>query len=96
MMLISDIARLARLIVDNTTLLDNHLQAHNIPQPSFHEDGPVGFGSLGEHPEVEEARKKALEACLELSDLLQGPLALLLPTVYICLPLHNIRAKGQT
>lgn len=77
----SDIVRLAGLITASTNILDGHLKVHNLPPPSFDVDGPIEFGMLAEHPEIERARTTAIEASMELSDLLQGPIALLRPSV---------------
>lgn len=80
-MALSQIARLAGLIATSASMIDNHLSSNNLPPPSFHEDGPVEFGMLTNHPEIEKARTTTIAACMELSDFLEGPLALLRPNV---------------
>ncbi|KAF3770022.1 S-adenosyl-L-methionine-dependent methyltransferase [Cryphonectria parasitica EP155] len=73
------ISLLSESIFRNIKVVDSYLKANNLPGPSFDVDGPtfLDIGSDGEH--VEEARVKALEAAVELVDLLQGPLATLRP-----------------
>ncbi|KAL8698403.1 MAG: hypothetical protein Q9201_006592 [Fulgogasparrea decipioides] len=74
----SKISELAESVAVNTAVVNEYLHQHNLPFPSFHEDGPVDL-MLG--LEAEKARITALEACLHLHDLLCGPLELLRPTV---------------
>lgn len=75
------ISLLSESIFRNIKVVDSYLKANNLPGPTFDVDGPtfLDIGSDGEH--VEEARVKALEAAVELVDLLAGPLATLRPLV---------------
>jgi hypothetical protein len=75
------ISLLSESIFRNIKLVDSYLKAKNLPGPSFDIDGPtfLDIDSDGEH--VENARVKALEAAVELVDLLSGPLATLRPLV---------------
>jgi hypothetical protein len=75
------ISLLSESIFRNIKVVDSYLKAKNLPGPTFDVDGPtfLDIDSDGEH--VEEARVKALEAAVELVDLLSGPLATLRPLV---------------
>ena len=75
------IAELAGLIASNTATVDDYLRSHNLPSPSFDVDGPVNLGIPAEAVEIESARVAAVEASMELQDLLQGPNTLLRPNV---------------
>ncbi|KAI9687146.1 MAG: hypothetical protein M1822_002557 [Bathelium mastoideum] len=71
------IAELANLVQANTLKVDDWLQRHHLPSPSFDEDGPVDFKISS--PEVQDARNAAIEASIELQDLLAGPSNLVRP-----------------
>lgn len=75
----SRIAELASLVQANTASVDKYLREHNLPFPSFNEDGPVDFKI--ESDEIQKARTAAMEASLELHDLLLGPSMCLRPVV---------------
>ena len=81
----SSITELAALVQNNTAKVDRYLREHDLPFPSFDEDGPVDFGL--EAKEVQDARTVAMEASLELHELLLGPSMCLRPVV--CLPSHT-------
>ncbi|KAL9598141.1 MAG: hypothetical protein Q9219_004697 [cf. Caloplaca sp. 3 TL-2023] len=74
----SRILQLAAQLLTNIAKVDEHLESNGLPQPSFHEDGPV---TLQLSAEAETARLAALAASLELGDLLRGPNDLLRPTI---------------
>lgn len=74
----SRIAELAGAILSNTTKIQEYLRSNELPFPSFDEDAPI---DLKLPPDLNDARIKALEASIELQDLLQGPDQLLLPVV---------------
>lgn len=76
----SRIAELASIISINTTKINDYLQTHNLPQPSFDVNGPVQ-PILAGNSELEDARLRAVEASIELQQLLQGADKLLLPEV---------------
>lgn len=62
--------------------MDSYLQSHSYPQPSFAVDAPTQLLPLdANNPDIEEARIAAIEASIELQQLLQGPKSLLSPTV---------------
>ena len=65
------IVQLATDIIKNTTKVDAYLNVKGLPTPSFHEDGPVDFGIESE--DISRAREKAIDASLELHNLLLGP-----------------------
>ena len=78
----SYISYLAETISTNTAKVDSYLQLHSLPQPSFAVDGPTRLlPSDADAPDIEEARTKAIEASIELQQLLQGPRSLLTPSV---------------
>jgi hypothetical protein len=74
----SRIAQLAELVLNNTITFDSYLKENGLPTPSFDVDAPDIFGIS---VDVERARVQALEAAMELVDLLQGPIAPLRPLV---------------
>lgn len=75
----SRIVELAKSILVNTNELDAYLTSNKLPQPSFSIDGPIEFGTNS--PGVNRARISAIEATMELQDLLLGPTMLLRPIV---------------
>ena len=75
----SRIIELATLVQTNTAKVDSYLREHNLPFPSFDEDGPVDFRI--ESDDIQNARTAAMEASLELHDLLLGPSMCLRPVV---------------
>lgn len=75
------IAELAAIVSTNTAKIDDYLKYHGLPSPSFHVDHPADLGIPPEAIDVDNARKLALEASMELQDLLQGPTSLLRPVV---------------
>ena len=75
----SRILDLANEIVRNTSIVNNHLAASGLDQPTFDVDGPTNL-EFDSH-EAEEARMNAIAASTELHDLLQGPIACLRPAV---------------
>ena len=78
-MALTRIAELAGQIRDNTAKVDEYLQSEGLPSPSFDEDGPVDFKI--EDKNVQFAREAAIDASLELHQLLLGPALCLRPVV---------------
>lgn len=76
----SRIVELATLIATSTAKIDEYLRLHNHPQPSFDVDAPAQV-LPDETPEIEDARTTAVEASIELQELLQGAESLLCPFV---------------
>lgn len=76
----SRLMELSSIISTNTSKINEYLQSHNLPQPSFDIDAPTQPVPTG-NQELEEARTKAVEASIELQQLLQGVDKLLLPEV---------------
>ena len=74
----SRVVQLATLIATNTTKVDDYLRSQNHPEPSFDVNGPTQVVP-GATSEIEEARTTAVEASIELQELLQGPGALPFP-----------------
>jgi len=73
----SRLIELATQIQASTATIDAYLKEHNLPEPSFHENGPVEFGLKSE--EAQKALDAAKASSLELFDLLQGPAVALRP-----------------
>lgn len=80
-MSITRIAELATSVSTNTAKVDEYLKSHSRPSPSFDVDHPADLGIPPEAIDIDNARKAALEASIELQDLLQGPTSLLRPVV---------------
>lgn len=83
----SRLSELAAQIQASTCTVDKYLKDHNLPAPSFHEDGPVDFGL---NKEAQKALEAAKTSSLELFDLLQGPAVALRPTVSFSLAILGI------
>lgn len=87
----SRITELAGIISSNTSKVDEYLRQNVLPQPSFEIDGPVN--PIPDAPEeIEKARDSAVEASIELQQLLQGTDSLLFPhvsTVLYIIEMHN-------
>ncbi|KAH6679301.1 putative O-methyltransferase [Halenospora varia] len=78
----SRILELSTIISQSTTKISTYLSATNLPHPSFSEDAPLTILPEGTSaPEIEEARIAAVEASIELQQLLQGVDALLTPDI---------------
>ena len=75
------IVDLANLISKNTATLNEYLKVHSLPSPSFDVNAPKDLGIPADAMEIDTARKAALEASIELQDLLQGSISLLRPAV---------------
>lgn len=75
----SRIAELAFIIQSKTAQVDEYLQSHDRPSPSFDVDCPPDLGIPPDATDIEEARMEAIEASIELQELLQGPANLLRP-----------------
>lgn len=69
---------LATSILENASKLEAYLQDMGQPLPSFEQDYPP---ELPLSSEMQAVRTSAVDACLELHDLLVGPAMLLRPTV---------------
>lgn len=76
----SQIVELANQLVRNVNDVNAYLLSNDLPQPSFDVDGPLELGTQSA-PDVEAARISAIEATMELQDLLLGPTMLLRPIV---------------
>ena len=83
-------AHLAALISSNTAKIDMYLKSQGLPSPSFDVDAPNDLGIPPEATDIDDVRKSALEASIELQDLLQGSTSLLRPVV--C----SLRARGRS
>ena len=72
------IGQLADVISASAHTISDYLEQNHLPQPSFEVNGPI---TLGLSPQVEGVRRAAIDALQELLDLLQGPVACMLPRV---------------
>lgn len=77
----SRITELASIIASRTAKVDEYLRSHNRPSPSFDIDNPPDLGIPIDAVDIDEARVEAIEASIELQELLQGPASLLSPIV---------------
>lgn len=82
----SRIAELAALIAENTAKVDDFLREKGLATPSFDVDAPAHVPIPPEATEIETARRIAMEAATELTDLLSGSTALLRPQVRLLEP----------
>jgi hypothetical protein len=71
---------LAQRIASQTSVIDEHLRNNDLPQPGFQPGAPVE-PIQREVPDIKRARTEVIEATIELKQLLEGPVALLLPEV---------------
>ena len=79
-MSVSRISDLAAEVSRSTAILDEHLSKNDLPQPSFDPDAPIdAFGGAPDH--IESARNNAIEACIELQQLLGGNVNVMIPDV---------------
>ena len=75
----SRIVELAKQILAKTIEVDSYLTLNGLPQPSFEVNGPLDLRIKSE--EVEAIRIAAIEASVELQELLLGPKILIRPVV---------------
>lgn len=66
--------QLASAITENTSKIDTYIEENKLPEPSFEESNPP---VLNLPPDLETARKTALEALDELRDHLLGPIGII-------------------
>ena len=85
----SRILQLVNQLVHNVDNVNSYLQSNSLPQPSFDLDAPLELGTKSA-PDVEAARISAIEATIELQDLLMGPTMLLRPMVRIQIRSHSL------
>lgn len=71
---------LANTITQSTETLCRLLAEHGLPMPSI-DTTPRTTSPSGNTPEIATAKAKAINACMELLDRLQGPLTCMLPLV---------------
>ncbi|KAF2734829.1 putative O-methyltransferase [Polyplosphaeria fusca] len=74
----SRILHLAQIIAAQTALVDEHISNSGVAAPSFEADAPIEPIQKS-NAEVERARVSAVEASIELRQLLEGPIKLILP-----------------
>ncbi len=75
----SRIVELATKIFANVNEIDNYIQSNNLCQPSFDVDGPLELEI--ESAYIRASRESAIDALVQLQDLLKGPKAILRPEV---------------
>jgi hypothetical protein len=69
----SRIIELSQLIATNTAKVNDYLIANNLPTPSFDVDAPLQSLVPSNEPDIIFARDSAIQACVELRQLLLGP-----------------------
>lgn len=69
----SAISLLAQRIAANTAIVDDYLNGHNLPQPSFAIDAPLNSVIPESEFEITKARQEVISDTLELRRLLLGP-----------------------
>ncbi|KAI8625554.1 putative O-methyltransferase [Xylariaceae sp. FL1651] len=69
----SRLMELTARIAKNTEIVNNYLNANNLPLPSFEQDGPLTSLIPPTEPLVAAARQSAMYDCQELRQLLAGP-----------------------
>lgn len=84
----SRLSELSQVIAQNVSIVERYYQQHGLPMPSFDVGGPTD--TTMHDPIIERARIVALEASIELRDLLEGPTMLLRPVVGESLVRSNI------
>lgn len=73
------ISELSQIIARNTAIVEQYHLKHSLALPSFEADGPVN--TMFEDATIERARIAAVEASMELTDLLEGPTMQIRPVV---------------
>ncbi|KAF5014103.1 hypothetical protein F66182_15037, partial [Fusarium sp. NRRL 66182] len=77
------------LFSSQTSLIDQHLQNNDLPEPSFDQNGPTE-PIQNETLDIQKAKTDVIEATIELRQLLEGPMKLVLPEVCLYhIPLFN-------
>jgi hypothetical protein len=67
------LSELAAIISQKAAYLENYLEEHNLPQPSFSADGPSSFPVAATAQEASAARFALIDAAKDLRDLVVGP-----------------------
>lgn len=67
------VTELANAIAKDTATVNEYFEKHNLPKPSFDENGPVHIRIPPTEPEAFMAHQRAVAATSELNILLQGP-----------------------
>lgn len=87
------IAELTAVVLTNTAKIDDYLESHGLPSPSFAVEHPADLGIPPEAIDIDNARNAALEASIELQDPPQGPTSLLRPVVCYFSAKHSASPK---
>lgn len=69
---------LARTVLQQTSLIEDYFNTNNLPPPSFDEHSPA---ELPLTAKLQPARQRAIDAAMELQDLLMGPAMQLRPVL---------------
>jgi hypothetical protein len=69
----SSLSELAQQITVTAAKLDEYINSHNLPKPSFDKDGPVKFPVPESEVEIHKARMQLIEAAKTISELALGP-----------------------
>lgn len=77
----AEVISLAKTITQSTESLCRLLTEHGLPMPSLDTTPQSTFSPQASTAEIATAKAKAINACMELLDRLQGPLTCMLPLV---------------
>lgn len=72
------IAELSKRISDNTAIVDDYLNANNLPQPSFAADGPPALQIPPSETRVLAAQDAVVADSQRLHNLMKGPTEMLM------------------
>ena len=74
----SRIMELAKLVTDNTAIVDEYLRSHDLPSPSFNPDGPLTIPIPAHEEAVVRAQDTVVACSQELHNLMKGPTEMLM------------------
>jgi hypothetical protein len=74
------IAELAIAIAENTKILDDYLQSHGLPSPTFAVDGPMALPIPESEEAIIQAKFRVIADTEELNKLVKGPMDVLMST----------------
>lgn len=74
----SQIAIIARSILENTAIVDEHLAGNSLPEPSFEADGPSAIPISPSNELVAAAQEAVVADTLKLHNLMKGPTEMLM------------------
>lgn len=69
----SRLTELTNIISENMKMIDDYFAANNLPKLSFDADAPLDFPVPNSNEEIQDARRKVVNATQELNLLMVGP-----------------------